>query len=940
MIIIWRQLFIFEHDSFICVFSIQRVQSQNICGSGFFHHLNEADVEASDSDADISISTTDCDEKGIVLPFDKSHFSLFYNNSPSQVDPHYQPVSTLTKRGDQYRKKSGTGIALVEIELFDGHGSKVESIRTGNSAPSNDFAHRTNYSLELLRMKRIDIEMFNEVTSVPSVLTSRNYRVRIRIVNTLLDAGILQSWIELSLNQALVGFRIETVLMESRSTISLPPNFSSVAHDQSTPQSGWIRGPSRDAFSICSRDVDSLCKGVPGLYSIISRSYDLPHPAVVKAELRKVPMKATLLAHLTLSLLDDGLMHDLQPERKCNGSGYREGVVIIRTSPADKARVVAINRSATAGSVRVTESNTDGLPRKLIDRVTDSPEYIVVFGLGHSREMEEDDGTDKKRRSSVLRSQLVFRELVIEDPSENSFSKRLHDFKSLRPDLFQRSLAFILHVTRSSRSLYVYNWNQSSLSNVIHRMENIEKEIIESDQHISQRQQAKCLRGLNLFKNQDEPGIETSSSVSSKKAAAKLQIDANKVGGTKPDASDHEHSSTQIQTKSSGPAPPPPRKIRRPTNILRPTLIGKSVEGSAMQALAASRARASSRTMPGQMRPQPASTTGRQSTKFRKERQSISEAAASNKKTTKSSTVKAKKEATVPMRKEVAGESEENKAGPSAIHGKKALGHKRLQSVRQYQRAGSIPPKLADFFFALKTKYSSSILKRRIPVSRAQQLVEMLMIHAQSQKSNFDELHYMSRHSIPVFSSCCELSQYAAADQAMPFLSFIAERMVKINRSATILSFENPPRPVVYVRQDLAGSRSCRAIVFVELTVARYNATQQMIGRASGWLFISPPTATASRAKKRKKKARSSTGRSSVKNTKKQTKALSKLEKTSSSLYSATTCYRVSNLHFCMFITFYLSIYFVLFRNFTIDLLLRTSHTSLHSYLSHRRIFT
>ena len=160
-----------------------------------------------------------------MLPFDKSHFSLFYNNSPSQVDPHYQPVSTLTKRGDQYRKKSGTGIALVEIELLDGDGSKLESIRTGNSAPQNDCAHRINYSLGLLRMKRIDIEKYNEVTSVPSVLTCRNYRVRIRIVNTLLDAGILQSWIELSLNQALVGFRIETVLMESRSTMSLPPQF-------------------------------------------------------------------------------------------------------------------------------------------------------------------------------------------------------------------------------------------------------------------------------------------------------------------------------------------------------------------------------------------------------------------------------------------------------------------------------------------------------------------------------------------------------------------------------------------------------------------------------------------------------------------------------------------------------------------------------------------
>ena len=89
--------------------------SQNICGSGFFHHLNEADAEPSDSDTDIpnddqdTAGTHDNEKSGIVLPFDKSYFSLFYNNSPSQVDPHYQPVSTLTKRGDDYRKKSGTG---------------------------------------------------------------------------------------------------------------------------------------------------------------------------------------------------------------------------------------------------------------------------------------------------------------------------------------------------------------------------------------------------------------------------------------------------------------------------------------------------------------------------------------------------------------------------------------------------------------------------------------------------------------------------------------------------------------------------------------------------------------------------------------------------------------------------------------------------------------
>ena len=744
-------------------------------------------------------------------------------------------------------------------------------------------------------MRRI----FDESKKVPSsaspAVASRNYRVHVRIVNTLLDAKILQSWIELSLNQALVGFRIEAVLMESHRAISVSPANSNADDDddeQSTRLQGWRRGPNPNAALICSRDVDILCKGIPGLYSIISRSYDLPHPAVVKSELRKVPVKATLLAPLTLSLLEDGLMHDLPLERRGSWDDSRGGVVIIRTTPTDKARLVAIDRGAAGGSTRVTEHNTDGRPRKLFfDRVTDSPEYIVAFGLGHSHEKEEDDGTDTKRRSSVLRSQLVFRELVVEDQSESSFAKRLDELKSLRPDLFRRSLAFILHVTRSSRSLYVYNWNQASLSNVISRMESIENEIIQSDQQLSQKQQAKCLRGLNLFNDRDEPGTQTGSNVQSKKSA-KLQVETNKLGGARPAASEHEHSLAKVQPKAPG---PPARKIRRPTNILRPTLIGKSVEGSAMQALAASRARASSRTVPGQIRPQPVSTIGRQSTKSRKERQSMSEAV-TNKKTTKSSAVKPKKEDTLlSAKKDVIGESEENKTGVSTTHGGKALGPKRTQSVRQHQRAGSIRPKLAkDFFLVLKTKYCTAILKRRIPMSGAQQLAGMLMMQAQSQKRNFDELHYMSRHSIPLFSSSCELFQ-CAEDQAMPFLSFIAKRIVKTNRSASILSIENSPRPLTYVRQDLAGSRSCRAILFVQLAVARHSTTGQMIGKASGWLFICPPSAAAPRVKKRKKKVRSSTGRSPGKITKRPTKSLSKLEKTSSSLYSATTCYRVSN---------------------------------------------
>lgn len=47
-------------------------------------------------------------------------------------------------------------------------------------------------------------------------------------------------------------------------------------------------------------------------------------------------------------------------------------------------------------------------------------------------------------------------------------------------------------------------------------------------------------------------------------------------------------------SREPGDASPPPRRIRRPVSIRRPKLVGKSVEGAAMQAVAASRKRASS----------------------------------------------------------------------------------------------------------------------------------------------------------------------------------------------------------------------------------------------------------------------------------------------------------------------------------------------------------
>lgn len=65
-----------------------------------------------------------------------------------------------------------------------------------------------------------------------------------------------------------------------------------------------------------------------------------------------------------------------------------------------------------------------------------------------------------------------------------------------------------------------------------------------------------------------------------------------------PDAAKQEK--VTVLNEDTGSTRAPKRRIPRPTSMIRPKLIGKSVEGSAMHAVAASRLRASSRPLPPQ----------------------------------------------------------------------------------------------------------------------------------------------------------------------------------------------------------------------------------------------------------------------------------------------------------------------------------------------------
>jgi len=101
--------------------------------------------------------------------------------------------------------------------------------------------------------------------------------------------------------------------------------------------------------------------------------------------------------------------------------------------------------------------------------------------------------------------------------------------------------------------------------------------------------QKRCLQILSPPVTKHEPPTSGSAKVEKAKATAGIEKKKEKSklvrGGSV--------SKQQPITINASSGKPPSRRIQRPTSIRRPTLIGKSVEGAAMQAMAASRARAS-----------------------------------------------------------------------------------------------------------------------------------------------------------------------------------------------------------------------------------------------------------------------------------------------------------------------------------------------------------
>ncbi|KAL3795130.1 hypothetical protein HJC23_007358 [Cyclotella cryptica] len=506
---------------------------QNITGSSFIHHLYESSEET--NVLKMSDILNDSEDGNIKLCIPPSEFIFYFNSSPSQLDPSYQPLTTLTEKGKQFSRQAGSGIAIIEISLL--HGG-----RPGNVF--NIVGKHENSTCKKMNISKSDISL----TRLQEDEVSSSFTISVDIINTTVDIEILHQWVELSLSQVLIAWSIERHMYISRNE---PAAGEFKAHEAREKEHPTKTDNQR-------LEVWKLVPDFPAFEDMMRIASELPHPAIVTATQQKM-IRTTSLATLTLQM-NEMILGVLCQKAKMN---FVPGVSIIRCS--NTASIVVIKRNAKSKNSIQIESRSG---TKIRDRAMESPEYISVFGLGLFDQ------------SSVINvSQLFFKETFCLRPTQetSTFSQALSIIKKRWPALFTRHLAFILRVSKSCRTLFAYNMHPQVWINIKTRFFDIDNAISTTDETHRTNLQLKCSGQPSLYTDRSDTSPKQHSSVDSNKR--------EKINPTKEEPS--------VQRG-------PTRRIPRPTSMLRPKLIGKSVEGSAMQAVTASRLRASSRPNPPQ----------------------------------------------------------------------------------------------------------------------------------------------------------------------------------------------------------------------------------------------------------------------------------------------------------------------------------------------------
>lgn len=536
---------------------------QNLCGSTYFHMLNSSDWG----------QTVQPEAKSLedAVRLDALNFVFFFNNTPTKLDPKFQGVATLTEKGIIFARQTGSGIAIIELELLDQEGKPMSEI------------HLSSNALQINPFMASEAAMqYREISASPPECGAHpKFSVRVKISATALKKQSIHDWIYLSLRQSLIAWTIERHLELVQRQLLLPSTSACA-----------LTGMSQREIAR-NMATDTISPGLSFLSSALKMAQCLPHPAVLKWEQQGV-VRSSAVAFVTMELLERCLLDQLLIEsRGRNPKSFintlMSKVCVIRLSRNEQPLRVRLQWDAEERRVVVSEMAEQAEPKKAIrDAPIDCPEYLCSFFTPEYVDDEE-----------AIPLPKLFEEVAIPDGTENDFRQSLVALKSNHSRAFRRSFGFIFSVKRNRRMLLAYNWSPQSFRNASSRLLEKDKAFLEStEQSVDslQRRSLKYLSPKSAPMLTTPSDFKTDNSIVTKPGTASRRGSSSGDIGAAAEKADNAEQGCKPEQKMQ---PEPSRRATRPSAIRRPKLIGKSVEGAALHAVAASRARASSNMFKG-----------------------------------------------------------------------------------------------------------------------------------------------------------------------------------------------------------------------------------------------------------------------------------------------------------------------------------------------------
>ena len=382
---------------------------QNLCGSTFFHPFT-------------ANSSRDEATEDSEIPW----FTFYYNNFPSKLSHKLQGRSTLTKKGAEFARMAGQGLALIDVSLVDSAGNLHSTLR-----PSDDLSEivsHLNVDDGSIQVRHEDVDG-NAGALRPEQDRLSNHFLKVTIIDTGLERNVLHDWVRLTLDQGISGWCIEKQLERQQRGLL------------STPSEAQILPENEDSKR--RQIIDQMVPGLPALTGMLEIANGLPHPAVQKVSFDGI-IKSSSVAQVALKLLETVIDSVIEPiRRETKGSNHVDilgGVQVVRLSRGAIATKVRLSwaRDKRSCLVHSFGLNPGGTGKPIVDSHIDCPHYYIFFSSPEYIPGIEPD---------TFAFPKLFEEVNVGDDYKSEL--RLSQIKNEMPNAFRRSFGFLLSVKRN-----------------------------------------------------------------------------------------------------------------------------------------------------------------------------------------------------------------------------------------------------------------------------------------------------------------------------------------------------------------------------------------------------------------------------------------------------------------------------------------------------------